>query len=235
MHSEGRTRGVLFAMTRKTWHIKSAHFQTGGEDRVTDARVRYKEQFPGRKARRMTHLGILVDLCLRNIEITDTTALIYASAFAESSSLEDFIDSFPHASPMGFQTSIHPSAVEQSLIMRGRPAQRFYPVTSSQNLAGQALENALLLGDERVVLVGGEERGGWLVPHELASDRSFAFALELESTAEGSIGAVSLREGEMLGSVPNVELPALFESISKKQALEVVSYALGSWIRIDWK
>lgn len=226
---------VLFAMNRKTWHIKKAYFEEGGEDRVSDARLRYKEQFPGRKSRRMTHLGMLVDLCLRDIEISDTTTLVYASAFAESSSLEDFIDSFPHASPMGFQTSIHPSAVEQSLIMRSKPVRRFYPVTSSANLAGQSLESVLLLGEERVVLAGGEERGGWLVPYGLASDRSFAFALELEASEVGSIGSVSLCDEVFSDKALGVELPALFESISQKHSLRLPSFALGTWIQVDWK
>ena len=50
---------------------------------------------------------------------------------------------------------------------------------------------ALLEPAPRVVLVGGEERGTWLVEHKMASERAFAFAAELRADAAGAIGRVA--------------------------------------------
>lgn len=222
-------------MADKVLHIKTSRWVDGALDRVSDARARHKEKFPGRSARRMTHLGMLTDLCIRDLDIDEELPLIYTSAFAESGSLEDFIDSFPHPSPMGFQTSIHPSAVEQSLILRKHPVGRFYPITSGRNLAGKALENALLLGEDRLALIGGEEKGDWLTPFGLASDLSFAFALEFYREAEGeSLGAIRFEPADDLDGESAVELPELYAAVRDCSALRVPSFALGGWIALDW-
>src|SRR5947199_274737 len=71
-------------------------------------------------------------------------ALIYASTFAETRSLEDYLTSFPTASPLLFQTSIHPGAVQQVLIGRQQPVGRFWPLTGRRRLVEHALLTALL-------------------------------------------------------------------------------------------
>lgn len=220
-------------MTERSLIIKSVYTADGGEDDAAAARARRKESFPGRSARRMTHLGMLADLCLRDLASDAEMPLIYASAFAESASLEAFIESFPHASPMLFQTSIHPSAVEQSMILRKRPVNRFYPITSNDNLAGKALECALTAEASTVALVGGEERGGWLCPFELASAVSFAFAFELADRGEG-LGRVAFESGHVRETEPGVDLEALYGAARDRTAIAIPSFGLGGWIRVKW-
>lgn len=220
-------------MAERSLTIKAAYTADGGEDDAAAAKARRKESFPGRSSRRMTHLGMLVDLCLRDMAIGAEVPLVYASAFAESASLETFIDSFPHASPMMFQTSIHPSAVEQSMILRKRPVNRFYPVTSHDNLAGQALECAFTADAPELALVGGEERGGWLRPFELASGVSFAFALELAEAGEG-VGRVDFEAGPVREAEPGVDLEALYVAARDRTAIAIPSFGLGGWIRVEW-
>jgi len=217
--------------------IEAVTVVEGGEDLVAEARAKYKSVFfPGRSARRMTHLGMLVSLCLRKMVIGAEVPVFYASGFGESESLEKFIDSFPTASPALFQTSIHPSAVEQALIPQKQALQRFYPITGDTNLAGQALENCFLLGGTESALLGGEERGTWLSEHELASNSSFAFGLQLSRGGEGAHGCISI---DRSGSPPRIvgtegSLPEFFRAIQRREAIRVPSFALDAWIRVDW-
>lgn len=223
-------------MVEQRLTILAAKAIDGGDDMVADARKRYRDAFPGRGARRMTHLGILVDLCAREMEPQEATPVVYASAFAESCSLEEFIDSFPMASPLLFQTSIHPSAVEQSFISRQRPVSRFYPVTSSTNLAGKALEEALLHDAAETIVLGGEERGTWLRPFGLASDASFAFAMKLgrDGGAE-EIGTLRFEADVSAVKAPGVELPELWKCVAERAPLSVPMYGLGGWLRMEWR
>lgn len=203
---------------------------------VADARARYKAEFPGRSARRMTHLGMMVTLCLREMQIEQTTPVIYTSAFAETESLEKFIDSFPQASPALFQCSIHPSAVEQALIPQQCALDRFYPILSDENLPGKGLENCFLLGEDSVVLVGGEECGTWLGEAGRASATSFAFALQLKRSVEGDggLGRVTIEHARLDESVEAMDLAAFAVALERRESIRVPSFALGAWIRVDW-
>ncbi len=226
-------RGALSHMIYERLVIKAIEFVDWGSDFAADARARRKADFPGRSARRMTHLGMLVGLCIQKLDIKKEVPIIYASAFGESESLEKFIDSFPQASPALFQSSIHPSAVEQGLISRKQPVDRFYPITSYTNLLGQALENCFLLGEKDVILLGGEERGDWLCPFRLASDISFAFGMRLSRAGEG-VGSLWIdrsKKAEMEGCIGLTEG---IDAIKNRSKLSVPSFALDAWIRLEW-
>ena len=84
----------------------------------------------------MTHLGLLTGAVLDGVPLTAADAVVYASSFAETRALEDFLASFPTASPLLFQTSIHPSAVQQVLIGRQQPVGRFWPMTWTATAGG---------------------------------------------------------------------------------------------------
>jgi len=88
------------------------------------ARIRLADRFPRPALRRMTHLGLLTGAVLDGIALGADDAVVYATTFAETRALEDFLSSFPAASPLLFQTSIHPSAVQQVLIGRRQPIRR---------------------------------------------------------------------------------------------------------------
>src|SRR3954463_12195588 len=126
---------------------------------VVEARERLREKFPRSALRRMTHLGLLLGSSLEEIALTPADALVYASTFAETRALEDFLASFPSASPLLFQTSIHPGGIQQVLIGRQQPIARLWPLAGRARIVEQALQAALLEPADRVVLAGGEERG----------------------------------------------------------------------------
>ncbi|MGH7956903.1 MAG: hypothetical protein ACREH8_07810, partial [Opitutaceae bacterium] len=155
-------------------------------------RERLKERFPRGATRRMTQLGLLVGAALEEFAPLPDDALVYASAYAETRALEGYLESFPAASPTLFQTSIHPSAVQQALITRQTPVGEFFPLTGRAHLAAHAMQTALLAVAPRVLLCGGEERGTWLLEHNAASDRTFAFALSLTPVRTGAMARVML-------------------------------------------
>jgi len=155
------------------------------------ARERLREKFPRNAVRRMTHLGLLVGSVLDGMALGPDDAVVYASTFAETRALEDFLSSFPAASPQLFQTSIHPSAVQQVLIGRQQPVARLWPLAGRARLVEHALLTALLEPAPRVVLVGGEERGTWMLEHGMASARSVAFGALLTSEAACAVGSVA--------------------------------------------
>lgn len=157
---------------------------------VVEARERLREKFPRTALRRMTHLGLLVGATLDGAGLAADDAVVYATSYGETRALEDFLTSFPTASPLLFQTSIHPGGVQQVLIGRQQPIARLWPLAGRARLVEQALTTALLETAPRVWLVAGEERGTWLLEHGVASARAFAMTLELTLEAEGAVGKV---------------------------------------------
>lgn len=234
MLSEERTPVALLAMPDSSYTIVNAFVIDGGSDTTAEARAKYKEYYPGRTARRMTHLGMMAGICLKKSDTDQKTPIIYASAYAESKSLETFIDSFPEASPLHFQCSIHPSAVEQALIPSKQAINSFYPVTSDFNLAGQAIETAHLAQSDSTIVVGGEERGTWLNQHKLASNDSFAFCLQLARGREG-VGTIQFIPEESTLSGPPVDLIQLAKAIKSRENLKIPSFATNSWIHLNWE
>ncbi len=173
---------------------------------AAEARLRLAAIFPRTAVRRMTHLGLLVGSCLDGAALGPEDALVYASTFAETRALEDFLLSFPAASPLFFQTSIHPGGVQQVLIGRQQPIARLWPLAGRTRLVEQALLTALIETSPRVALVGGEERGGWLLEHQMASARSFAFAVILTRNPVGATGRVAFTPGPQSDEViPTLE------------------------------
>ena len=144
------------------------------DETAASARVRLADKFPRPALRRMTHLGLLIGSALDGAPLGPEDALVYASTFAETRALEDFLLSFPVASPLLFQTSIHPGGVQQVLIGRQQPIARLWPLAGRTRLVEQALLTALIEPAPRVALVGGEERGTWMLEHNMASTKSFA-------------------------------------------------------------
>jgi hypothetical protein len=187
---------------------------------ATEARERLREKFPRNALRRMTHLGMLLGSVLDGVELSAADAVVYASSFAETRALEDFLASFPNPSPLLFQTSIHPGGVQQVLIGRQRSIARVWPLAGRARLVEQALLTALLEPAERVALVGGEERGTWLLERGQASERAFAFAAVLTPEPAGAVGSISC--GSVLENAPDESCPTLVnftDSLAAKRPL----------------
>ncbi len=165
------------------------------DETATIARSRLAEKFPRTALRRMTHLGLLVGSALDGAPLGPDDALVYATTFAETRALEDFLASFPAASPLLFQTSIHPGGVQQVLIGRQQSLARLWPLAGRARLVEQALLAALLEPAPRVALVGGEERGTWMLDHGMAAARPFAFATILTREPAGALGRMAFAPG----------------------------------------
>ncbi len=196
------------------------------------ARVRLGAKFPRTALRRMTHLGLLTGAALDGLTLTPEDAVVYATTYAETRALEDYLASFPTASPLLFQTSIHPSAVQQVLIGRQQPIRRFWPMTGRRRLVEAALLAALLEPAPRVVLLGGEERGTWLLEQGMASDHAFAFAVLLTTDSTGAGGRIHFSPGAEKPEERVPTLDAFATSLAERNPLRWFG-AGGDW-RVEW-
>ena len=200
---------------------------------ASDARHRLADKFPRTALRRMTHLGLLTGAALDAVALGAGDAIVYATTFAETRALEDFLMSFPAASPLLFQTSIHPSAVQQVLIGRQQPVSRFWPVTGRLRLVESALLTALMEPASRVVLAAGEERGTWLREQSMAADQPFALGLVLVSDPAGASGRIRFEPRDDPPDGPCPTLPELAESVGRRCALRWRG-AGGEW-SLEWR
>ncbi len=213
-------------------HIQVLVTDDPGDEAPVATRERLKGHFPPGATRRMTTLGLLVGSALARVEPGEDDAIVYATACAESRALEGFLDSFPTPSPTLFQTSIHPSAVQQLMIARQRPVRELMPLSGGSLLAFHALRASLLCPSPRSILCGGEEKGTWLLEHGLASDRTFAFASALTREAGAdSTGRVSILRENGEGSL---RLPAFFDLLHKRTPFDGM-IAPGWRLRLEWR
>lgn len=198
------------------------------------ARERLRDKFPRTALRRMTHLGLLVGSALDGAPLGADDALVYATTFAETRALEDFLGSFPTPSPLLFQTSIHPGAVQQVLIGRQQPLARLWPLAGRRRLVEQALLTALLEPALRVVLAGGEERGTWMLEHGMASGRTFAFAAVFTTETAGAAGRVAFAPTQEHGK--DEACPALENFVQALIARRPLRWhgAGGAWT-LEWR
>lgn len=198
---------------------------------VTGARERLRDRFPRTALRRMTHLGLMLGATLERAEFGPDDALVYATTFAETRALEDYLNGFPAASPLLFQTSIHPGGVQQVLIGRQQSLARLWPMAGRDRLVEHALLTALLEPAARVVVAGGEERGTWMLEHQMAGARPFAFALILARESVGAIGRVRFESADAgEGNGPGLEDFAAALAARRSMAW---TGAGGAW-SIDW-
>ena len=231
MPSVARMPHFIFVMLERYLQALSLG-EPGGED-LAATRERLKDRFPRGATRRMTQLGLLVGAALEELAPQPDDALVYASDYAETRALEGYLDSFPAASPTLFQTSIHPSAVQQALISRQLQVGEFFPLTGRAHLATHALQAALLAAAPRVLVCGGEERGTWLLEKNAASDRTFAFALSLTSHRNGALARVTLDLAAPDVTAQEFTLPEFFDALRNRQAIDVAG-APGLQLKLEW-
>jgi hypothetical protein len=170
-----------------------------GAEGTAQARERLRERFSRTASRRMTHLGLLVGSVLDGLPLGPEDAVVYATTYAETRALEDYLGSFPAASPLLFQTSIHPSAIQQVLIQRQQPLGRLWPIAAGARLVEQALSAVLLETAPLTVLVGGEERGTWMLDYGMASPLAFALCISLTAESRGASGRLEFLPEETQG------------------------------------
>lgn len=202
-------------------------------EEIATTRDRLKDRFPRGATRRMTQLGLLVGAALDEIGLRPDDALVYASAYAETRALENYLESFPTASPTLFQTSIHPSAVQQALISRQTAVSEFFPLTGRVHLAAHAVQTAFLALAPRVLICGGEERGTWLLEEKAASERTFAFALALTTSPDAAIGRIGLQPAPSDTVARAFTLPNFFDALRDRRPVDVVA-APGINLEVSW-
>ncbi|HEX2861268.1 MAG TPA: hypothetical protein VHN79_06495 [Lacunisphaera sp.] len=196
------------------------------------ARVRLAERFPRNALRRMTHLGLLLGSTMEGMTLGPDDAAVFASTFSETRALEDFLQGFPAASPLLFQTSIHPGAVQQVQIGRQQPVGRLWPLASRTRLVEQALLTAVLEPARRVAILGGEERGTWMLEQGMAAPRAFAFAVLLTGEAAGALGRV-IFDAATSGPDASPGLEDFTQALAGRRALRWTGPG-GTWT-LDWQ
>jgi hypothetical protein len=212
-------------------HIQLLATDDAASEAPAATRDRLKGNFPAGATRRMTTLGLMVGSSLAPLEPAEDDPIVYASGYAESCALESFLDSFPAPSPTLFQTSIHPSAVQQFMIGRQSPVREFLPLSGSTLLAFHAVRACLLSQAPRVILCGGEEKGTWLLGHGLASDRTFAFAASLGKGRTGtSLGRLAI---EASSGDAALGLAAFFDLLHKRTPFDGL-VAPGWRLILEW-
>ena len=212
--------------------IQLSFTDDAGRELPDATRKRLKDAFAPGATRRMTQLGMLVGSVLGRIELEADDALVYASGYGESRTLESYLDGFPHPSPTLFQTSIHPSGAQQGLIGRQTSVREFFPLSGGAQLTAQAVTTALLSTHARVCLCGGEETATWLLDNQAASDRSFALALLLstEPGAHAPLGKIELHATDSSGTL---SWPEFFELIHQHESFDG-PIGPGRRLRLTW-
>lgn len=180
-----------------------------------------RQEVGRREARRMSGLGMLLHRVMQDIDPSAFARVIYTTTYTESRFIERFLESFPQPSPMMFQSSIHPGGAEQVLIQRQQAVRDFIPLAGQEGLIVSALDHALLPDGLPILWIGGEEKAGWLTELELASDRSFAYALALSDCPEGAIGQIRWERAAETTDTQLLLHPAWFEALNAREP--------GSW------
>jgi hypothetical protein len=211
--------------------IQAIYTDDAGAETQAETRERLKSCFAPGATRRMTQLGMVIGAVLGKLDPAAEDALVYASTFAESRSLESYLDSFPAASPTLFQTSIHPSGAQQGLIGRQRSLGEVFSHSGVDQMPLQSLLTAMLVPAPRVLLCGGEERGGWLVNYFSAQDRTFGYALALTRDAgPAPLGRLVLLPAEEAGKMKPSEW---FDVLHQRRTLDG-PFALGWRLQLNW-
>jgi hypothetical protein len=212
---------------------KPVTLKPDGED-IAAGRNRLPPAISRRAARRMTHLGTLIARVLDSHLIDRETFLVYGSTYAETRALEDYVDSFPHPSPLLFQSSIHPSAIQQVFVSQKTPVGEFVPLIGARHLVASMLNTAFGSAAGRVVLVGGEERGTWLLDPGLASPEAWAWSFELNTVRDGAAGVVRMEAVTDNPTEDTVEHPLFFSNLAERRPMTVPNPGGGSF-SISWQ
>ena len=230
---------VCSAMIRRYVRRAATEGPFGGA--TPDDRAReWTKNFPPNAVRRMTRLGLMLGAALKDFPIGPDDAVVYATTFGETITLARYLESFPTASPLFFQTSIHPSAIEQVLINRACPVRELTPLAGQPDLSAHAALTALLTPGERVLLTGGEEVGSWMRQLDAASNVGFAFALELGGPPSEALGELrwseDARRDVMSSAVPAAvagDLHELFHSVRERQPMRLACPS-GGEVALTW-
>lgn len=200
--------------------IKKVRIWVEPEDDDGAALAALAEVFGKRVTRRMTRLGMMVSAVLKDMSVTADSSIVYATIYAETCAIEKFLRSFPYPSPQLFQTSIHPSAVEQYLIQNRQPVREFFPLAGERTLLPRALDCVRLCTGETRILCGGEERGTWLRGTGISSELNYAWALELSTDSAAAVGVIRWADDGGLCDYEDM-VPQFLEALEQQDPLRI--------------
>ncbi len=201
---------------------KATTLEPGDED-IVIGRSCLPSSINRRTARRMTHLGTLIARILDPGSLDPGTSLIYGSTYADSPTLEGYVDSFPRPSPLMFQSSIHPSAIQQVFVAGKIPVDEFIPLCGSCNLIASMFNTAFSAKAGHIVLVGAEERGNWMLGLGLASEGSWAWSLELSKDPDCALGKVQKQARGSSPANPPIRHERFFHELSDRRDISIPS------------
>lgn len=181
-----------------------------------EERKLFGEGLPAGSLRRMSSLGVMIYFLLKKMDLSDIQQVVYASRHGETNALEGYMDSFPHPSPVKFQTSIHPSSVQQVFIALQQSVPYFLPLAGAAHSILKALQITLTL-QQNPLLILGEEPGSWLVDLDMAYPRGALCMMALSSDVSGAVAELEWSAEETANFSPD-----LFEWINLLQKRENV-------------
>lgn len=149
-------------------------------------------------------MGHMMAWLTKDLEISQDTAVVYVTQYSEVNALERYLAGFPSLSPLLFQTSIHPGAVQQVWISRKKELALLYPISGDTHIVASALQNALFCGAQQVLILGGEDQSSWLYKHNIGSQRAFGFCIELGPLGAPQKHGILEYRTESIGSTPSL-------------------------------
>lgn len=147
----------------------------------------YRDTLPRAVGRRMGTTGLIFDRLMEGESPAPEDAMILASEYGVTRTLEEYLAGFPAPSPLAFQNSIHPAGAEQYLVPRKLVTGEFFPLAGEGvPLLATALSTIFLArGSVRRLLIG-EERGVWMSALACGSPRTFGARMTFTTEAEGA-------------------------------------------------
>jgi hypothetical protein len=187
--------------------------------------------------RRFSESGLQMARVLHELALGTDTPLVAVSSYAETRSLEEFIDGFPTPSPARFQRSVQPSCVQQTRVVDNAPLRTFIPLAGQDGVIVAAVRTALTLDTPSTCLAGVEESGTWSVPIETGSPFGFAFGLIVEREPSDPESVLGTLRWEPVAGAPDSgpdTVPSFHEALRERKPL-VLSHPDMGRIELSWK
>jgi len=196
-----------------------------------EQRKALRQNFPQLAARRLTDLPLLLGEVCRDAQADPDDEWIFASEFGGAMSLERYLESFPHPSPLHFQNSIQAGPIDLLNVAHRRPASLLTPIIGGETLIGDALLTALISPNPVVHLTGGEETAPWTSENKLGSALTLAFYLKLTTGGGAAVGELSY-DPAVSGRTP-VSPQVFARAVAEREPIAIKLPERGT-VRISW-
>lgn len=206
-------------------------FTTDADARIAD----FRKALPAGRARRLTAMAVLLSEVLRRLPHEEDEPVYFGSTYGDTPSLEKYLASFPHASPMSFQNSIHPGPLVQAFVARGRPVPAFLPFAGGREIIGSLLLSAMTASAATRLCIVAETQATWMTQASIASGATFALGFRMTEAprnprfrvvrASGNVEASSIARE----SGANEGTEGFFQAMAEEVEFRVHSEAYGDF------